>query len=186
MSLWSIPRAPAGSLLRCERNGCDNIPRGSRTAGFAISPGGAGTGRTQGQPEGLCMSAILPEKDSSNRGAPELFERLFELSPDAIVVTDRQGRIASANAQVERIFGYSRTELLGKPVEVLMPERFRQVHPSHRGKFAAQPQVRPMGIGLELFGRRKDGSEFPVDIMLSPVESGEASLVLCVVRDVSE
>jgi len=132
------------------------------------------------------MSAILPEKDSSNRGAPELFERLFELSPDAIVVTDRQGRIASANAQVERIFGYSRTELLGKPVEVLMPERFRQVHPSHRGKFAAQPQVRPMGIGLELFGRRKDGSEFPVDIMLSPVESGEASLVLCVVRDVSE
>ena len=131
------------------------------------------------------MSIILPEKDSSNR-SPELFERLFELSPDAIVVTDPNGRIASANAQVERIFGYSRTELLGQPVEILMPERFRQVHPSHRGNYAVQPQLRPMGIGLELFGRRKDGSEFPVDIMLSPVESSEGSLVVCVVRDVSD
>jgi PAS domain S-box-containing protein len=131
------------------------------------------------------MSLTLPEKDGSNR-AQELFERLFELSPDAIVVTDAQGAIMKVNARVERVFGYTRAELLGQPVEVLMPERFREAHGNHRRGYAVRPQLRPMGAGLELFGRRKDGSEFPVDIMLSPLEGTEGCLVLCVVRDVSE
>src|SRR5712692_8983275 len=118
--------------------------------------------------------------------ATGLFERLFEFSPDAVVVTDRDGCIIRANAQVERVFGYSRDELVGRPVETLIPERFRQIHPGHRRHYNAQPQTRPMGIGLDLFGRRKDGTEFPVDIMLSPIQTAEGHVVLSVVRDISE
>lgn len=115
-----------------------------------------------------------------------LFEKLFEFSPDAIVVTDSEGRITRANTQVERYFGYYRDELLGRPVEMLIPERFRQIHPEHRNVYGTQPRVRPMGAGLELHGRRKDGSEFPVDIMLGPVETDTGRVVLCVIRDLSQ
>jgi len=115
-----------------------------------------------------------------------LFEKLFEFSPDAIVVSDHEGKISEVNAQVERSFGYSRSELLGKPIELLVPERFRQSHPGHQNDYSHQPRVRPMGAGLELFGRRKDGSEFPVDIMLGPVEGAEGRVVLSVIRDLSE
>ena len=115
-----------------------------------------------------------------------LFEKLFEFSPDAIVVTDQTGKISEVNAQVEKFFGYSRSELLGQPVELLIPERFRGIHPKHREEYVAQPHVRAMGAGLELYGRRKDGSEFPVDIMLGPVEGAEGTVVLCVIRDLSQ
>ena len=83
-----------------------------------------------------------------------LFEQLFEFSPDAIVVTDSEGRIANVNARVQRAFGYTREELVGKRVEVLVPERFRGGHPNHRQTYNAQPSVRPMGVGLELYGQR--------------------------------
>jgi PAS domain S-box-containing protein len=115
-----------------------------------------------------------------------LFESLFEFSPDAIVVTDGYGRITNVNSQVERVFGYTRAELLGFPVETLLPERFRAAHPSHRGGYCGHPSIRPMGTGLELYGRRKDGGEFPVDIMLSPVEMPGGPIFLSVVRDISE
>jgi formate hydrogenlyase transcriptional activator len=115
-----------------------------------------------------------------------LFENLFEFSPDAIVVTDGYGRITRVNSQVERFFGYSRAELLGQPVEIMIPERFRNAHPGQRKEYIAQPRTRPMGAGLELHARRKDGSEFPVDIMLSPVETAEGRIVLSVIRDLSE
>jgi PAS domain S-box-containing protein len=115
-----------------------------------------------------------------------LFEKLFEASPDAIVVTNAEGRITSINSQVERLFGYGRQELIGQDVEILVPERFRHTHPSHRGAYNAHASVRPMGAGLELFGRRKDGSEFPVDIMLSPMETPEGRVVISVIRDISE
>jgi PAS domain S-box-containing protein len=115
-----------------------------------------------------------------------LFENLFEFSPDAIVVTDGNGRITNVNSQVEKVFGYMRAELLELPVESLMPERFRAAHPNHRGSYSAHPSVRPMGTGLELYGRRKDGTEFPVDIMLSPVETASGLIFLSVIRDVSE
>jgi formate hydrogenlyase transcriptional activator len=115
-----------------------------------------------------------------------LFEKLFEFSPDAIVVTDSQGRITSVNSQVEKTFGYHRQELIGQPVEILVPDRFRQGHPEHRQSYKAQARIRPMGAGLELFGRRKDGSEFPADIMLGPVETENGRLVLSVIRDLSE
>jgi formate hydrogenlyase transcriptional activator len=118
--------------------------------------------------------------------ASGLFEKLFEFSPDAIVVSDHEGKISEVNAQVEKFFGYSRSELLGKPIEILIPERFRQTHPGQRIDYSNQPRVRPMGAGLELYGRRKDGSEFPVDIMLGPVEAAEGRVVLSVIRDLSE
>jgi PAS domain S-box-containing protein len=115
-----------------------------------------------------------------------LFEQLFEFSPDAIVVSDSQGRITNANAQVQGAFGYTREELVGKPVEILVPERFRATHPNHRQAYNAQPSVRPMGVGLELYGLRKDGAEFPVDIMLSPVQTAEGRVTVSVIRDISE
>jgi len=120
---------------------------------------------------------------------PELqtiFEKLFEASPDATVVTDAEGRITSINSQVERLFGYSRQEIIGQNVEILVPERFRQAHPGHRDAYKAHVSVRPMGAGLELFGRRKDGSEFPVDIMLSPMETAEGRVVISVIHDISD
>jgi len=122
----------------------------------------------------------------SVRLSEERFRSLFEFSPDAIIVSDQDGKIAEINAQVEKFFGYSRGELLGQSVETLVPERFRRGHPAHRQEYAAEPRPRPMGIGLELYGRRKDGTEFPVDIMLSPVKSDGGKLVLSVIRDLSE
>ncbi len=115
-----------------------------------------------------------------------IFEKLFEFSPDAIVVCDQGGRITQANARVESMFGYPRAELLGQSVDILVPERFRGGHPSHRRDYAATARVRPMGAGLDLFGRRKDGNEFPADIMLGPVQTQNGPIVLCVVRDLSE
>ena len=114
------------------------------------------------------------------------FRSLFEFSPDAIIVTDEAGRIAEVNGRVSQFFGYERSELTGQPVEILIPERFRKVHPAHRADYGAEPHTRPMGAGLELYGRRKDGTEFPADIMLSPVNTGSGKVVLAVVRDLSE
>ncbi len=130
------------------------------------------------------MSEAPQKLPSSQEQA--LFEQLFEFSPDAIVVTDSEGRITNANAQVQRAFGYTREELVGQPVETLIPERFRGVHPNHRQAYNAQPSVRPMGVGLELYGLRKDGTEFPVDIMLSPIETAEGRVTFSVIRDISE
>jgi formate hydrogenlyase transcriptional activator len=131
------------------------------------------------------MSGPFPSMPPSSE-THSLFEKLFEASPDAIVVTDAEGRITSINSQVERLFGYNRGELAGQDVEILVPERFRQAHPGHRNAYSAHASVRPMGAGLDLFGRRKDGSEFPLDIMLSPMETAEGRVVISVIRDISD
>jgi formate hydrogenlyase transcriptional activator len=120
------------------------------------------------------------------RRSEQRFRSLFEFSPDAIVVTNPNGKIADANAQLEQFFGYSRSELVGQLIEVLIPERFRVAHPKHRSDYMAGPRVRSMGAGLELYGRRKDGTEFPVDVMLGPLEGTEGALVLGVIRDLSQ
>jgi formate hydrogenlyase transcriptional activator len=117
--------------------------------------------------------------------AENLFEGLFRFSPDAVIVADRDGSILQVNDQVERLFGYAREELIGQPVDILVPERFRSAHPTHRARYTAEPHTRPMGAGLELFGRHKDGAEFPVDIMLSSVETSDGPVVLSVVRDIT-
>ena len=111
---------------------------------------------------------------------------LFEYSPDAIIVSDAEGKITDVNGQTERYFGYSRAQLLGQSVETLVPERYRASHPKHRQNYAHQAKARPMGIGLELYARKKDGTEFPVDIMLGPVESQGGRLNLAVIRDLSQ
>ena len=114
------------------------------------------------------------------------FRALFEFSPDAIIASDSQGRITEMNARVESMFGYQRGELLGQSIDVLVPERFRHTHPGRRREYAVGARVRPMGAGLELYGRRKDGTEFPADIMLGPVETENGRVVLSVIRDLTE
>lgn len=110
---------------------------------------------------------------------------IFEHAPDTMIVADGSGRIDRVNAQVSKMFGYDPDELVGKPVEVLIPERYHDRHPSHRDNFAAERHLRPMGMGLRLYGRKKNGDEFPVEVMLSPVTTDSGDLVIAVIRDVT-
>ncbi len=119
-------------------------------------------------------------------GADTQFEALLESAPDAIVIVDRQGRIAIVNRQVEEMFGYKRDELLAQPVEMLIPERFRGRHVRDRDDYIASPSTRPMGAGLELHARRKNGTEFPVEISLSPLQAPDGMLVTSIIRDVTD
>ncbi|MEJ2007263.1 MAG: sigma 54-interacting transcriptional regulator [Acidobacteriota bacterium] len=114
-----------------------------------------------------------------------LFEQLFESSPDGVLVTNSEGLITRVNAQTEKMFGYARSELQGQHVELLIPDRLREAHARDRGNYQGAPLMRAMGAGLELFAKRKDGSEFPVEIMLSPIETKQGPLVLSVVRDIT-
>lgn len=136
-------------------------------------------------PGGMLVSAAI--RDTTDRRlAEERFRALLESAPDAMVIVGADGHITLVNAQTEKLFGYTRSELIGAPVEMLIPDRFHAEHSGHRSRFFAAPSVRPMGAELDLYARHEDGREFPVEISLSPLETPEGPLVSAAIRDITE
>ena len=116
----------------------------------------------------------------------KLFRGLLEAAPDGMVIVNRDGAIVLVNAQLEQLFGYQRAELVGEPVEILVPDRYSGMHMAFRNGYVSEPRTRPMGLAGDLHARRKDGSEFPIEVTLSPLETDEGLLVSAAVRDISE
>ena len=115
-----------------------------------------------------------------------MFRKLFDFAPDAIIIVNSEGMILQANTQAEKIFGYDGKELIGKSVDILIPERFRKRHDEHLKSFIEKPRIRLMGSELELYGLKKDGTEFPVDIALGYLKTESGIIVLSIVRDITE
>lgn len=134
---------------------------------------------------GLLICSTIHEISASDT-SEAYFRNLLESAPDAMIIVDGDGRIAIANEQAVKMFGYARDKLVGQPIEMLLPEHARDAHIGHRAQYAEQPRVRRMGVGMELAGRRADGSMFPVEISLSPVSSAAGTFVSSVIRDVTE
>jgi protein-histidine pros-kinase len=167
------PMGAAGVALYGRRKDGSEFP-----AEVSLSSMESGTSR-------LVIAAI--RDGTPRRRTEDRFRKLLEAAPDAMVIIDRDGRILLVNAQVEALFGHSRLELLGRPIEMLIPERYRVAHPGHRRGYFSEPRPRPMGTGgLALFGLRRDGTEFPAEISLSPLETDEGLVAIAAVRDISE
>jgi PAS domain S-box-containing protein len=135
--------------------------------------------------ETLLIVGLVVQRGNRRR-AENRWRQMFEAAPDGMLMVGRDGTIVLANARMESLFGYAIEEMLGQPVEMLVPERFRTQHPAHRNRFFAAPEVRTLGAWRELFGRRKDGSEFPVEIGLSPVQIDKGLFVLASIADITE
>lgn len=165
----------------------------SRALGFLLALCGCNRLACRKRLEPVTRVSDSPEMDAAALArkhraefARIAFENHFAISPDGIFITDAEGTIREANPRAAEMFGYERSELLGLPIDSLVPERFRARHPAHRENYNAHPRTRQMGAALNLFGLRKDGSEFPVDIMLKPIGTAAGPVVLSFVRDVTE
>ncbi|HKZ02296.1 MAG TPA: PAS domain S-box protein [Pyrinomonadaceae bacterium] len=132
------------------------------------------------------LFTVILRDISGRERAEERFRLAVESAPNAMVMVGEEGKIILINSQTERLFGYSREELIGQSIEVLVPERFRGRHPAYRADFSQEPQVRPMGAGRDLFGLRKDGTEVPIEIGLNPIETESGNLVLSSIVDITE
>ncbi|MBI1991804.1 MAG: PAS domain S-box protein [Candidatus Omnitrophica bacterium] len=126
------------------------------------------------------------QKEQGRKKAEEQLRLIIEAAPNEMIMVDREGKITLVNRQTETLFGYTREELLGQRIEVLVPERYRANHPGHRQRFFSDPKVRSMGAGRDLFGLCKDGSEIPIEIGLSPVEMPEGPMTLASIIDITE
>ncbi|HSA93520.1 MAG TPA: PAS domain S-box protein [Terriglobales bacterium] len=135
---------------------------------------------------GQVLGVFIIRKDLTDlKRAERHFQAIVESAPDGIIMMDPSGKIVLVNAHAEQMLGYARDELAGQPLEMLMPERFRSRHVAHRGEYMRQPVARTMAAGLELYALRKDGTEFPVDITLSPIETSEGMRAVAIMRDVT-
>ena len=134
---------------------------------------------------GMLVSSTIRDI-SAGDSSEAYFRTLLESAPDAMIIVDKDSRIAIVNDQTEKMFGYARKDLVGKTIEILLPERLQQRHVNHRDQYVNDPHVRPMGAGLQLVGRRQDGMEFPVEISLSPVKTATGTFVSSVIRDVTQ
>ena len=132
------------------------------------------------------VEQVVSERTAALQDSEQRFRSLLESAPDAMIIVRQDGRIDLVNSQSEKLFGYPRDEMIGQPIEMLIPERLRKVHVRHRNTFVKTPRTRAMGEGLELHGQRKDGSEFPIEISLSPLKSGSRQTVTATIRDVTD
>ena len=177
-----------GHLRRCMEQ---RVPHRMENE-FVYPDGGTAWFELDIQPvdEGICiLSQDVTDRKSAEEKLVEserLFRAVIESAPDGIVIVDESGIITLVSSQTEKLFGYNREELVGQPVEILMPERFRKTHVGHRAGYMAAPHLRTLDHGLKLIGARKDGSEFAAEINLSPVETQAGVLITCAIRDITE